>query len=301
MMLLKDFIKEGTTSLSSLYPAEEARSIVLMLCEGRLGTRSYTHIVEPEYSIAPRKLKVLTADMERLRQGEPVQYVLGKAMFCDLEFKVSKDVLIPRPETEQLCQEAIKEGSMIARRREAFGKSAEPVRILDLCTGSGCIAWTVALGIPGCEVVGVDISEAALMVASSQDFSSALKEKGCIAPRFMRADVLDTVNIPFEDGFDLILANPPYVMESQKAEMRVNVLDFEPSTALFVPDEDPLLFYRAIALWAGRLLSPEGRCMVEINDLLSDPTKEAFSAGGLRNIETLQDCFERNRFIICSR
>lgn len=300
-MLLKDFIKEGISSLSSLYPAEEARSIVLMVCEARLGTKSYTHIVEPDYVIAPKRLNMLNNDMERLGKGEPVQYVLGKAVFCDLDFKVCKDVLIPRPETEQLCREAIKTGSMMARMRKAFGKSAKPVRILDLCTGSGCVAWTVALGVPGSEVVGVDISEAALMVASSQDFTSAIKEKKCRAPHFVRADVLDTENIPLEGQFDIILANPPYVMDSQKKQMRTNVLDYEPSLALFVPDEDPLLFYRAIAAWAVRLLSPEGRCMVEINDLLADQTKEVFHTQGLRNIETVQDCFERNRFVLCSK
>lgn len=300
-MLLKDFIKEGISSLASLYPAEEARSIVLMLCEDRLGTRSYTHIVEPDYTIPPRRLKGLSTDMERLMKGEPVQYVLGHTFFCDRQFKVCKDVLIPRPETEQLCGEAIKVGSMMARMREAFGKSAKPVRVLDLCTGSGCIAWTVALGIPGCEVVGVDISESALMVASSQDLFSRIKENKCFPPRFFRADVLETENIPLEGQFDLILANPPYVMDSQKAQMRPNVLDYEPSLALFVPDDDPLLFYRAIAVWVRRLMSPEGRCMVEINDLLADRTKEVFLSEGFRNIETVQDCFERNRFLICSK
>lgn len=158
-MLLKDFLNEGVARLESLYPTKEARNIMLMLCESRIGTKSYTHIVEPEYQVKDKSLEGLGADLNRLAAGEPVQYVIGFADFCGLRFKVTPDVLIPRPETELLCREAIKIGSRMQRMRKAYGKSAKPVRVLDLCTGSGCIAWTVALNIPGAEVTGVDISE----------------------------------------------------------------------------------------------------------------------------------------------
>ena len=164
-MLLKDFLKEGISRLEHLYPTAEARSIMLMVCESRIGTKSYTHIVEPGYTIKDKFVEPLMADLARLEAGEPVQYVIGSTEFCGLDFKVCPSVLIPRPETELLCREAIKAGSRIARQRKAYGKSARPVRILDLCTGSGCIAWTVALNIPGAEVIGVDISEEAIKVA----------------------------------------------------------------------------------------------------------------------------------------
>lgn len=216
-MLLKDFLNEGVARLEPLYPTKEARNIMLMLCESRIGTKSYTHIVEPGYQIKDKSLDGLNSDLDRLALGEPVQYVIGFADFCGLRFKVTPDVLIPRPETELLCREAIKVGSRIQRMRKAYGKSARPVRILDLCTGSGCIAWTVALSIPGAEVVGVDISEKAVAVASGQDFASALKESDAVAPRFVVADVL-AEHQPFAEGeFDLVLSNPPYIMSRRRS------------------------------------------------------------------------------------
>ena len=214
-MLLTEFISNGTAALESLYPTKEARTIVLMLCEHLIGTKSYTHIVEPAYEIPKGKIKALETDMARLEKGEPIQYVIGTSEFCGLTFKVTPDVLIPRPETELLVREAIKIGSRIYRMRIPYGKSAEPVRILDLCTGSGCIAWKVALSVPTAKVVAVDISEEALKVARSQDFSAQLKETGALAPQFVKMDVLDTEQ-PFDYGeFDLILSNPPYIMESE--------------------------------------------------------------------------------------
>ena len=299
-MLLKDFLKEGTTRLESLYPTSEARNIVLMLCEDRIGTRSYTHLIEPEYTIKDKSLGPLFADLERLVSGEPVQYVIGSTEFCGLRFKVSPDVLIPRPETELLCREAIKVGSRMQRMRKAYG-DAYPVRILDLCTGSGCIAWTVALGIPGAVVTGTDISEKAVMLAMGQDFSSELKETGAVAPAFVIADVLGDHASLGPDKFDLILSNPPYIMESEKSGMRSNVLDYEPSSALFVPDDDPLLFYRAIARWSRDLLAPEGKGMTEINELLGEESRKVFVEEGFSVTETVKDFYDKSRFIFYSR
>ena len=174
-MLLSDFIKQGISALEPLYPTAEARSIVLMLCEELIGTKSYTHIVDPQYQIDKKGVQPLAEAMVRLQSGEPIQYVIGKMEFCGRTFKVTSDVLIPRPETELLVREAIKIADRMKRMRIPYGKSAEPVRVLDLCTGSGNIAWSIALGVPGARVVGVDISEAALDVARGQDFSQALK------------------------------------------------------------------------------------------------------------------------------
>ena len=219
-MLLAGFIREGTRSLGSLYPEREAHSIVLMLCEALLGTRSYTHVVEPGTEVEPGAVPALEAALERLQAGEPVQYVTGFAEFCGFRFRVTPDVLIPRPETEQLVREAVAEISRLRGMRNA------PVRVLDLCTGSGCIAWSVALLAPGTEVVGVDVSDAALSVARGQDFSDELKSTGAVAPLFVKADILDTEQ-DFPYGvFDLVLSNPPYIMESEKTLMRGNVLYF---------------------------------------------------------------------------
>ena len=297
-MLLAEFVKAGTKALESLYPQKEARSIVLMLCEEVLGTENYTHIVEPEFKIDDKKLPELEAAMERLKKMEPVQYVLGHTEFYGRTFKVDPAVLIPRPETELLCRNAIKLGMRVYRMRSPYGKNAEPVRILDLCTGSGCIAWTMALSIPGSRVTAVDISDAALEVAAGQDFASELKSKETFKPEFMKADVLDSEQEIELGPFDMVLSNPPYIMESEKEDMRRNVLEYEPESALFVPDDDPLLFYRAIARWSQRFMSPEGVGLSEVNESLARQTETVFKAAGYAHTEIVRDLSDKNRYII---
>lgn len=297
-MLLAEFVKAGTKALESLYPQKEARSIVLMLCEEVLGTENYTHIVEPEFKIDDKKLPELEAAMERLKKMEPVQYVLGHTEFYGRTFKVDPAVLIPRPETELLCRDAIKLGMRVYRMRSPYGKNAEPVRILDLCTGSGCIAWTMALSIPGSRVTAVDISDAALEVAAGQDFASELKSKKTFKPEFIKADVLDSEQEIELGPFDMVLSNPPYIMESEKEDMRRNVLEYEPESALFVPDDDPLLFYRAIARWSQRFMSPDGVGLSEVNESLARQTETVFKAAGYAHTEIVRDLSDKNRYII---
>ena len=298
-MLLSQFIKEGTSALEGLYPTAEARSIVLMLCEHILGTKNYTHIVEPSYEVPSAKEPSLEAAMDRLKNGEPIQYVTGQVEFCGHNFKVNSSVLIPRPETELLCRSAITIGSRIRRMRIPYGKKADPVRILDLCTGSGCIAWTVALAIPGATVLGVDISDEALEVAKSQDFTQQLKEaEDAKAPVFVKADVLDTEqDFPY-GPFDLILSNPPYIMEKEKGLLRKNVLEYEPHPALFVSDDDPLVFYRAIARWSERFFSHDGTGLTEINEVLGAESQSVFKEAGFNSVEIIKDFYDRNRFVI---
>lgn len=297
-MLLAEFVKAGTKALESLYPQKEARSIVLMLCEEVLGTENYTHIVEPEFKIDDKKLPELEAAMERLKKMEPVQYVLGHTEFYGRTFKVDPAVLIPRPETELLCRDAIKLGMRVYRMRSPYGKNAEPVRILDLCTGSGCIAWTMALSIPGSRVAAVDISDAALEVAAGQDFASELKSKETFKPEFIKADVLDSEQEIELGPFDMVLSNPPYIMESEKEDMRRNVLEYEPESALFVPDDDPLLFYRAIARWSQRFMSPDGVGLSEVNETLARQTETVFKAAGYAHTEIVRDLSDKNRYIV---
>lgn len=294
-MLLTEFIKNSTASLESLYPTKEAHNIVLMLCSELIGTKSYTHIVEPEFVVPDAKMPVLEAGMERLKGGEPIQYVIGKTEFCGYEFKVNKDVLIPRPETEILVREAVKVASRIQRMRIPYGKSAKPVRILDLCTGSGCIAWSVALSLPGAEVTGLDISAPALAVARSQDFSALIKNTGAIAPKFIEGDILKEPEL--EGEFDLILSNPPYIMEKERPILHRNVREFEPASALFVSDDDPLVYYRAVAHWSTLLMAPQGYGLTEINDCLGPETKHVFSSAGFTEAEVLSDFYEKKRFV----
>ena len=159
-MLLSDFIRSGTARLETLYPAPEARGLVLMLCGERLGVTRYTHIVEPETAVPSACEAELSADLDRLCAGEPIQYVLGVAEFCGHRFAVGPGVLVPRPETEMLVAKAVR-----ALREMDLDRAP---RVLDLCTGSGCIAWSIALEIHDAEVVGIDLSETALRYAQSQ-------------------------------------------------------------------------------------------------------------------------------------
>lgn len=282
-MLLGDFIRESSKALASVYPEREARNMVLILCEERLGVKSYTHIVEPRKEIPEDMESVLTSDINRLLGEEPLQYVLGRADFCGRKFKVDRNVLIPRPETEQLVAEVEKTSQ----------SKRSGVRVLDLCTGSGCIAWTLFKDLPSAEVVAVDISGQALDIARNQ-FDGP-------SPVFIKADILDGNHDYGEGGFDIIVSNPPYIMEREKSRMRGNVLDHEPALALFVPDSDPLLFYRAIASAAKDVLSPDGICIVEINELLGDETQALFERSGFRSVKQIPDIFNKIRFISFSR
>ena len=282
-MLLADFIKSGTRALEATYPREEAGSVISILCQDRLGVKSYTHVTEPDFEIPADRLKGLQDDLRRLLSGEPVQYVIGECEFFGRRFTVNPSVLIPRPETEILVREAVTRALT----------TDKPLRVLDLCTGSGCIAWSVALEVPFASVVAVDISPSALKVAAGQFPSGDVK--------FVQADVLD-LSQPFPEGdFDMILSNPPYVLESEKSQMRSNVLDYEPALALYVPDDDPLLFYRAIAVWAQRLLVPGGTAVVEINESLGERTAALFARAGMENVRIMNDFYARDRFVSFSK
>lgn len=281
-MLLSSFIDDATKALLGLYPREEARSIVLWLTQDLLGTGRHTHITEPQFQIPASKEEPLQQALSRLAKGEPIQYVLGYAEFCGLRFAVRSGVLIPRPETEELVRRAV---------------ALKPARVLDLCTGSGCIAWSIAL-LAGCrDVTGVDISPVALSVASSQaqTLGDSLP-KDFTPPVFIKADVLAAP--PADFGlFDLIVSNPPYILENEKPLMRPNVLDHEPSLALFVPSDDPLLFYRAIARWSRVLISPGGHGITEINENFGDDVAAVFAGEGFSNVSVIEDFFGKKRFV----
>ena len=309
-MLLADFIRQGTEALAALYPEPEARSMMLLLCEERLGVSRHAYLTEPLQEIPVASMK---ADLARLCAGEPLQYVLGYADFYGRRFNVSPAVLIPRPETEYLCHTILSGKRAVPSAGTPSGErayslvsvnetegvpaapgsgAAAPVHIIDLCTGSGCIAWTLAAEIPGAEVTGVDISPEALTVARGQQVACHR------APSFVQADILQDppASLP-EASFDLLTANPPYVMDRERAAMRPNVLEHEPALALFVPDEDPLVFYRAVARWARTLLRPGGWGYAEINALLGPETAAVFRDAGFSGVSLLQDLGGASRFV----
>ena len=272
-MRLAEFQSKAIEGLGRIYPEQEARSVVSLLIQERLGLPSYAPVTEPDREIATDQLE---QDLERLLKNEPIQYVLGYAEFYGRRFRVTPDVLIPRPETEELIEAVLK--SPVAAEHDP--------RILDLCTGSGCIAWTLALEIPDATVVGVDISPKALQVARSQFKDPRVS--------FRRADVLKGCRVA--GSFDILVSNPPYVLESEKADMRRNVLDYEPALALFVPDEDPLKFYRALAQHAKALLAKNGFGIFEANSRFCGEIAELLEPDFI-DVRILKDISGRDRFV----
>lgn len=264
------------TRLLPLYGEREARAIAFLIMEDGFGvsrTEIYAdkvrHFSEDEYAR-------LQSMCKRLEVGEPVQYVLGKAWFCGRSFRVTPAVLIPRPETEELVNWA----------SSFSGK----LRILDAGTGSGCIAISLKLALPQAEVIAWDISEEALVIARQN--AEALNA----VVHFEKRDIL--ADWPENEHFDLIVSNPPYICEREKADMEAHVLEHEPETALFVPDNDPLCFYRALACRAsdGALCSG-GRLMVEINSAYGAETVTLFEHCGLSEVELRKDDFGNYRMV----
>lgn len=296
-MLLKEFVEKSRKELGKIYPEREAGSITGILCTELLGVRSYTHLVNPGMALPTGTETKALAALARLCTNEPVQYVLGYAFFCGEKFNVNSSVLIPRPETELMCDAAVSSAMRLYRERSAYGRNAGSVRILDMCTGSGCIAWTLAARIPDADVVAVDISPEALDVASSQPVSVHR------APTFVRADIFDVeaVDALAAGGFDIIVSNPPYIMESEKKAMRANVLDFEPGLALFVPDDNPLLYYGALADIYKKHIHTGGVGYFEINERLGGQVAALFRSKGIENVTVVDDQFGKNRYLKCSR
>ena len=313
-MWLKDLYSKGRELTSSEYPdARERDSLLNILLEDILHLQRYTVLTDPFQNIGERDCELFLGCARRLAAGEPVQYIVGRAEFYGRRFNVTPDVLIPRPETEQLCREVIERARLAfpcragcTARQESLPSDSEipPLRVLDLCTGSGCITWTLALELPGSCVVGIDISSAALEVAKAQNLLPAAENTGACCPRrpeFVEYDVLRGPDYFDCDcgGFDVIVSNPPYVRESERLLMRRNVLEHEPPLALFVPDGNPLKFYKAIRDWAQRLLVPGGLLFLEGNEALMEETEALFR--DFSDHGTFSDCFGKPRFVFARK
>ncbi len=304
-MWLKELYDRGRELASEEYPdSRERDSLLNILLEDVLSLSRYSVFTDPFQDIDEWDCGLFLDCARRLASGEPVQYIVGWTEFYGRRFTVGPPVLIPRQETEQLCRAVIENA-----------RSRGPLRILDLCTGSGCIAWTLALELPGSRVIGVDVSSPALEVARSQNLlppthldrmlppqSAGYEPDLRKAPKFVKCDILRGPDaFPREAGekFDIIVSNPPYVRNSERPLMRRNVLEHEPSLALFVPDGNPLKFYRAIRDWAGRFLLPGGLLFLEINEALSEETEALFSDFSSHGI--FNDCFGKPRFIFARK
>ena len=269
-------------SLTPLYDAGEAQAIVRTVLDVEYGMTLTDIICGKVNELSSDEERNLEEIITRLQNGEPVQYVLGEADFAGRTFQVEPGVLIPRPETAELCQWIEEEVSSL--------EADDPKQILDICTGSGCIAITLGLNIPNSEVTGWDISEDALRIAQG---NVEMLKAGNVRIEYQDALMLPKV----AEAADIIVSNPPYICEKEKADMEKNVLEHEPSIALFVPDEDPLKFYRAIAEYASSALKSEGALYFEINPIYEKETREMLEELGFKDIETKEDAFGKKRMM----
>ena len=306
-------------SLTPLYDAGEAQAIVRTVLDVEFGMTLTDIICGKVNEISADEERKLEEIIIRLQKGEPVQYVLGEADFAGRTFHVEPGVLIPRPETAELCQWI--EEDMAGESTVSSGNSPQATddarRILDICTGSGCIAITLGLNIPNSEVTGWDISEDALRIAQRnvemmkagnvriehQDALALPKAAETDNKKMKGNDDKEVVKpkgeakTPSTQKWDLIVSNPPYICEKEKADMEKNVLEHEPSLALFVPDEDPLKFYRAIAEYASSALKSGGALYFEINPIYEKETREMLLKLDFKDIETKEDAFGKKRMM----
>ena len=278
--------------LLPLYDEREAKAVVRTLLEERFNltlTDLYTDGLDRLTDAEKARMETL---IERLEAGEPVQYVVGKARFCGRDYMVAPGVLIPRPETEMLCKEVI----------SAYNKPycalqpPEPLRVLDIGTGSGCIAITLALDLWNCTVTAWDISGDALIIA---------RENAHRLQAHVNLELQDALN-PDETAlnalpFDIIVSNPPYICIRESKDMAKHVLAHEPHTALFVPDDDPLLFYRSIAHYGLSHLNLDGMLAFEINPIYAQEMKKMLEEMGYEQIEIKKDQYGKERVVIARR
>lgn len=264
-------------TLQDIYPPQELKSLTMMIWCDLLGMDALDIYLGKDINLSESKLHELENILLRLRKNEPVQYIRGVANFLGRPFHVAPGVLIPRPETEELVELIISENNLQAPR------------ILDIGTGSGCIAVSLSLEIPQARVTAWDVSEVALLIARRNN-----EELGA-SVSFEKRDAFEEVEC--KEPFDCIVSNPPYVTESEKREMEPNVLNWEPELALFVPDDDPLRFYRRIAVLGKSLLCPGGKLYFEINRMYGIPTIDMLVGMGYKEPRIIKDISGNDRIV----
>ena len=269
---------EMRRQLAPVYSPRELQQVVFELLE-HFGFTRVQVIAYPDAKISETDYEQLQLMLKRLADGEPLQYVVGTEWFMDMPFSVCRDVLIPRPETEELV-------------RLIVGRCKRPSpRIADVGTGSGCIAVSLAKLIDGAQVTAVDVSASAIEVARRN------AEQNSAQVEFVRADILADNQLFVPSSLDIVVSNPPYVTETDKNQMSRNVLDFEPHLALFVPDSDPMLFYRRIAELAQQWLKSGGMLFFEINERFGTETVQLLENMRFDNVELHCDFYEKNRMV----
>lgn len=280
-MTLKDYKDTFTTVLTPLYDAAEAERFFYIALEELKEWRRMDYLMHSDVIVTDAELNQWQDVLKQLEQFRPIQYIFGKAYFYGLEFKVNENTLIPRPETEELVEWIIHENN----KRGTFS-------VLDIGTGSGCIPISLAKNLQQAHVSTIDISEGALAVAKENANAND------VTVNFIQTDILAADTLPHQ--YDVIVSNPPYVRNLEKAEIKSNVLDYEPHLALFVDDADPLVFYRKIATLAKKYLKPGGKLYYEINQYLGPETVELLEGQGFSNIVLRKDFMGNDRMIACT-
>jgi len=283
-MTLQNFRIFFNNELSNIYPKTEIDSFFFLLIEAKLNLQRIDTVMKPEFLIPDEILSELKNIINRLQKEEPVQYILGETEFYSLPFLVDKNTLIPRPETEELVEWIVNDAPKLRIKNQNNN-----LKILDIGTGTGCIPISLAKNIENVIVSAIDISSEALKVAQQ----NALLNKVVVS--FLEIDILETEKLPQQ--YDIIVSNPPYVRELEKVEINNNVLQNEPHLALFVDDNNPLIFYKKIASLAKQHLTKNGLLFFEINQYLGKETLEMMLEQGFKNIELKKDFVGNDRMI----
>jgi len=285
-MLIQEFKRHFFSELSNLYPETEIQSFFTILVEFKLHLSRIQLALEHNFELDNDDLDFLQNALLKLKNQIPVQYIVGETAFYGLLFKVDKNVLIPRPETEELVEWILQNLPAVRQVQKN-----ESIKILDIGTGSGCIAISLAKNLPNATVSAIDISVEALNVAKNN------AEFNQVTVEFVQADILTLEKL--STNFDIIVSNPPYVREMEKMQMQQNVLSNEPHIALFVNDENPLLFYDKIAELAKKHLTENGILYFEINQYLGTETVDLLKSKGFKNVELKKDIYGVDRMVKC--
>ena len=289
--LVRDCRRHYASELEKIYGSDEANALIMMLLEHYFGIDRVKMALEPELRLSESELLTLHFAVKELLKNKPIQYVIGETEFCGMRFFVEEGVLIPRPETEEMVK-AIVNKNGVTRLGNSYLARNDNQSLIDIGTGSGCIAISLAKLLKDSVVTAVDVSEKALEIAKKN------AEANGVDVQFVLDDILNPKKPELIDNqYDIIVSNPPYVCESEKKEMRANVLDYEPSSALFVSDNDPLIFYRKILEFAQKTLKPNGQIWFEINEKFGIEMKNLCIEKGFQNVEIIKDFRGKDRIL----